>query len=203
MDWQSQHFTQEAVFSTSPESVLEAARAVVAESLGQVDDTPDGIVAHGRSGGHAVTATFRIQQAQDGTKVTVELLVARAGGRGFMLFDVGGYYDIQLRKWLSAIAQTLGQPPISRSQPPIQQGCLAGCVVYLFVGAGLAILAIPLDRWVLLQPSSPLPGPAMLMASMFGFLAGVVAFLYVRYPEASIWSGVRERLPGFPNKERP
>jgi hypothetical protein len=203
MDWQSQHFTQEAVFSASPESILAAARAVVAESLGRVEDTPDGFVAHGRSGGHAATATFRIQQAQDGTKVTVELLVARAGGRGFMLFDVGGYYDIQLRRWLSGISRRLGQPPISRSQPPIQQGCLAGCVVYLLVGTGLAILAIPLDRWVFLQPSSPLPGPAMLMASSIGFLAGVVVFLYVRYPEASIWSGVRERLQGLPSKERP
>src|SRR5438552_19213754 len=119
MDWQSQHFTQEAVFSASPESVLEAARAVAAESFGRAEDTPGGFVAHGRSGGHAATATFRIEQAQDGTKVVVELLVARAGGRGFMLFDVGGYYDIQLRRWLSAIAQTLGQPPISRSQPPV------------------------------------------------------------------------------------
>ena len=35
MDWQYKHFTQEAVFSASRESLLEAARAVVAESFGK------------------------------------------------------------------------------------------------------------------------------------------------------------------------
>ena len=148
-------------------------------------------------------ATFRIEPAPDGTKVAVELQVAEASGRGFMLVDVGSFYDIQLRRWLSGIAQRLGQPPLSMSQPPLQQGCLAGCVVYVLVGAGLAILALPLDRLVFLPPSSPLPGPAMFTASFIGFLAGVVIFLYARYPEASIWSAVRERLPGPSNKARP
>ena len=203
MDWQFKHFTQEAVFSAARDSVLEAARTVVAESFGQVDNTPDGFVAHGHSAWHGATATVRIEPAADGTKVAVELMVARAGGRGFMLVDVGGYYDGELRRWLTGIARQLGQPPISMSQPSVQHGCLAGCVVYLLVGTGLAILAIPLDRWVILQPSSPLPGPAMLAASSIGFWAGVVAFLYVRYPEASIWKAVRERLHSLRKRERP
>jgi hypothetical protein len=137
MDWQSKHFTQEAVFSASRDSVLEAARAVIAASLGPAENTADGIVAHGRSGWHAATATFRIAPTPDGTKVVVELLVARANMRGFMLVDAGGYYDIQIRRWLSGIAQRLGQPPVSMSQPSAQQGCLAGCVVYLLVGTVL------------------------------------------------------------------
>jgi len=201
MDWHYKHFTQEAVFSAERESVLEAARAVMAESLGPVEDTADGFVAQGRSGWHAATATGRIEPAPDGTRIVIELKVVRAAGRGFMLVDAGGYYDIQLRRWLSRIAARLGQPPVSRSQPPLQQGCLAGCVVYVVVGAGLAFLAIPLDRLVFLPPSSPLPGPAMLAASSIGFFAGVAAFLYVRYPDASIWSAVRR--PGPSNQEKP
>jgi hypothetical protein len=120
-----------------------------------------------------------------------------------MLADVGGYYDIQLRRWLSGIAGRLGQAPLSRTQPPLKQGCLAGCVVYLLVGTVLAILAIPVDRLVLLPPASPLPGPAMLAASPIGLLAGVVVFLYVRNPDAAIWKAVRERLSGRPNKAGP
>ena len=39
----------------------------------------------------------------------MELLVERAGWRGFMLFDVGGYYNIQIRKWLDGIQWSLHQ----------------------------------------------------------------------------------------------
>jgi hypothetical protein len=194
MDWTYKHFTQEAVFGALRESVLEAARAVVAESFGPVEDSPDGFVARGRSGWHSATATFRIEPAQNGTKVAIELLVARATLRGFMLVDIGGFYDGQLRRWLSDIGRQLGQPPVFMSRPSVQHGCLTGCVDYLVVGTGLAFLAMPLDRLVLLPPSMPLPGPAMLVASSIGLLAGIVAFLYALYPEASIWNGVRERL---------
>jgi hypothetical protein len=41
--------------------------------------------------------------------VAIELLVERAGWRGFMLFDVGGYYNIQIRKWLDGIQWSLHQ----------------------------------------------------------------------------------------------
>jgi hypothetical protein len=116
--------------------------------------------------------------------------------RGFMLADVGGYYDGQLRRWLAGIGRRLGQPPLSMSRPSVGHGCLAGCLVYLVLGTALVLLAAPIDRLVLLPRSMPLPGPAMLLASVMAFLAGIVAFLYVRFPEASIWNGVRERLPG-------
>jgi hypothetical protein len=33
--------------------------------------------------------------------------VERAGPTGFMLFDVGGYYNIQIRKWLDAIQSAI------------------------------------------------------------------------------------------------
>jgi hypothetical protein len=191
MDWHSKHFTQEAVFSALPDSVLEAARAVAADAIGPVTDTATGFVAQGRKGGHAISADFRVEPAPAGTQVTVELRAARAAGRGFMLFDLGGYYDLQLRRWLSGIGQRLGQPPVSRSQPPLQQGCLAGCFVYLVLGACLATLALPVDRFLLLPPASPLPGPAMLLASTIGFFAGVVVFLYARFPDAAIWSALR------------
>src|SRR5436190_3425679 len=131
MDWHNKHFTQEAVYSASRGTVLEAARAVVADSFGAAEDTPEGFTARGRSGWHAAMAKFRVEPAAEGTKVVVELLVARAAMRGFMLADVGGFYDGQIRKWLSGIGQRLGQPPVSISRPSVGHGCLAGCLVYL------------------------------------------------------------------------
>ena len=195
MDWQYKHFTQEAVFSAPRDSLLEAARAVVADSFGPVEDSPEGFTAHGRSGWHAATAKFRIEPAPDGTKVAVELLVARAGWRSYMLADVGGFYDGHIRRWLTDIGQKLGQAPVSISRPSVGHGCLAGCVVYLVLGMALVVCAAPLDRLILLPRSVPLPGPAMLLASMIGFAAGIAAFLYVRYPEAPIWKDVHQRLP--------
>ena len=200
MDWQSKHFTQEAVFSAARDSVLEAAQAVMAEALGPGETTAGGFTAQGRSGWHSATANVRAEPAPAGTRLVIELRVARASGRGFMLVDAGGYYDLQLRRWLTGIGHKLGQPPLSRSQPPLQQGCLAGCVVYVVVGTALAMLAIPLDRLVLLPRSSPLPGPAMLMASFIGLLAGVIVFVYVRDRDAAIWNAVRARLTGRSNK---
>ena len=199
MDLQFKHFTQEAVYSASRDSLLEAARAVVAESFGPAEDTPEGFTAHGRSGWHSATAKFRAEPAPEGTKLAVELQVSRATMRGYMLADVGGYYDGQLRRWLTGIGRRLGQPPVSMSRPSVGHGCLAGCLVYLVLGTALVFLAAPLDRLVLLPRSMPLPGPAMLLASVIAFLAGIVTFLYVRFPEAPIWNGVRERLPGRRN----
>lgn len=49
MDWKYKHFNQEAIFIASVESVLQAARAVMAESLGGIEDTSDGFVARGHS----------------------------------------------------------------------------------------------------------------------------------------------------------
>jgi hypothetical protein len=108
MDWKYKHFNQAAIFTASRESVLEAARVVVAESLGGIADTTDGFVARGHSAWHAAIATFRITPAPSGTQVAVELLVERSALRSYMLFDVGGYYNGQIDKWFSGIAERLG-----------------------------------------------------------------------------------------------
>jgi hypothetical protein len=110
MDWKYKHFRQERVFPAQCDDVTEAARTFMAESLGwQVTDTPDGFTAQGQSFSHRAIANLRIQTAGAGTRVTVELLVERAGWRGFMLFDVGGYYNIQIRKWLDGVQWSLHQ----------------------------------------------------------------------------------------------
>jgi hypothetical protein len=116
MDWKYKHFHQERVFPAPREVVLEAARAFMGESLGwQVTDTPDGFSAQGYSFSHGAIANLQIQSAAaaassgSGTSVAVELLVERVGWRGFMLFDVGGYYNIQIRKWLDGIQWSLDQ----------------------------------------------------------------------------------------------
>src|SRR5215510_15976395 len=108
MDWKYKHFNHEAVFGALGGSVLEAARAVVAESLGSIEDTADGFIARGDSSWHAAIATIHITPAPEGTRLTVELLVERAAMRGYMLVDVGGYYNIQIDKWFKGIAQRLG-----------------------------------------------------------------------------------------------
>src|SRR5215813_1046817 len=108
MDWKYKHFNHEAVFGALGGSVLEAARAVVAESLGSIEDTSDGFIARGSSAWHNEIATFHITPAPEGTRLVVELLVERAAMRGYMLFDVGGYYNIQIDKWFMGIAQRLG-----------------------------------------------------------------------------------------------
>src|SRR5579859_6063684 len=106
MDWKHKHFAQEAFFEAEPDIVNDALRAFARAWLADwaVAETPDGLEATGRSGLHAATATFRIEPAPVGTKVTVTLLVERASRTmGFMLFDVGGFYNGQLRKWLQAL----------------------------------------------------------------------------------------------------
>lgn len=208
MDWKYKHFDQEATFKASRESVLDAARTVVSESLGGIEDTTDGFVARGYGAWHAEIATFRITPTPDGTKVAVELLVERAALRGYMLVDVGGYYNGQIDKWFSSISQRLagGQEPIlvskTTSDSKVRQGCLIGCLVYLIVGVCLVLIAIPFDRAIFPQSSGPIQGPISIVAAFIGFLAGVIAFFYVMYPDASAIKFISERLQRTRNKER-
>ena len=110
MDWKYKHFHQETVFPAPRDLVFEAARTFMAESLGwQITNTPDGFTAEGYSFSHRAIANLQIQSTADGTKVAIELLVKRASSRGFMLFDVGGYYNIQIRKWLDGIQWSIHQ----------------------------------------------------------------------------------------------
>ncbi len=58
MDWKYKHFDQEAVVKASCESVTAAARAVLAESLGEIENMGDGFVVRGYSAWHPAVATF-------------------------------------------------------------------------------------------------------------------------------------------------
>ena len=175
MDWKYKHFHQERFFPASRDVVTEAARAFMGESLGwQVTDTPDGFTAQGYSFSHRAIANLRIQSAaggastESGTRVAVELLVERAGWRGFMLFDVGGYYNIQIRKWLDGIQWSLHQqltgthdesanPLVRAENKPaayIFNGCLAFIVVMFalyflitFICAAVGLLTGTLYLW--------------------------------------------------------
>lgn len=162
MDWKYKHFHQERVFTAPRDVVFEAARTFMADSLGwQVTNTPDGFTAQGYSFSHRAIANLQIQSAGDSTKVALELLVERAGGRGFMLFDVGGYYNIQIRKWLDGVQWSLQQkltggrdestnPLVLAENKPaayIFNGCLVFiCVMFAlyflvtFIGAVVGLL---------------------------------------------------------------
>ena len=202
MDWKYKHFNEEAVFNAPIQSVLDAARAVVGESFGDIEETTDGFIARGRSAWYASTAmaTFRVASAAAGTQLAVELLAERASGRGYMLFDVGGYYNAQMDKWFARISERLGasgeQTLVSKttSSYRIQQGCLAGCIVWLFLVVFLGVGAAALDRAVFGQSPASFQGPFSVAASIVALLAGVVAFLYVVYPEGPTSKFIRARL---------
>lgn len=110
MDWKYKHFHQERIFPAPRDVVTKAARTFMHESLGwQITETPDGFTAEGISFSHRAIAHLQFQSAGDGTRVAIELLVERAGWRGYMLFDVGGYYNIQIRKWLDGVQWSIHQ----------------------------------------------------------------------------------------------
>ncbi len=209
MDWKYKHFNQAAVFNALPEGVFEAARAVVGGSLGGIEDTADGFTARGGRGWHPEIATVRITPAANGTQVAVELLVERYAGRGFMWFDVGGYYNGQIDKWFLGIAQRLGetqgQALVSKttSSARLARGCLAGCLVYLMLGACLVIAAIPLDTALSGQSGQSTMGPFSAAASFIGLLAGVAVFFLAAYPQAPLAQSIRKRFQRNPNKGTP
>ena len=180
--------------------MLDAARAVVAASFGAIEDTADGFIARGDSGWHAAVATVGVMPAANGTQLAVELQVERAAMRGFMLFDVGDFYNGRIDHWFSDIAARLsgasGSALVSTttSSLRLRQGCLRGCLVYLVVGACLASFAIPLDRALLPQLSGSSLGPLTVMASAVGLLVGVATFVYVAYPGSPLSKRIRARL---------
>ena len=120
------------------------------ESLGwTVTETVYGLRAEGESLAHAATADFQIQVVGSDTRVDIALVVERAGTSGFMLFDVGGYYNIQIRNWLDgiqlAIHQTLsGATEPGRIPAPNQTRTTArifnGCLLLSFIILGLWFL---------------------------------------------------------------
>ncbi len=151
MDWKYKHFHQERVFPAPRDVVTEAARAFMGQSLGwKITETPDGFTAQGSSFSHGAIAHLHIQSAGNGTKVAVELLVERAGWRGFMLFDVGGYYNIQIRKWLDGIQWSLHQKltgthdestnPLVVAQNKPAAYIFNGCLLFIVVTFALYFL---------------------------------------------------------------
>ena len=157
MDWKYKHFHQERVFPAPRDLVTEAARTFMADSLGwQITNTSDGFTAEGYSFSHRASANLRIQTAagpassESGTKVAIELLVERSGWRGFMLFDVGGYYNIQIRKWLDGIQWSIHQKltgtrdestnPLVLAQNKPAAYIFNGCLVFIVVMFALYFL---------------------------------------------------------------
>jgi hypothetical protein len=157
MDWKYKHFHQERVFPAERVVVTEAARAFMGESLGwEITDTPDRFTAQGYSFTHRAIAHLQFQtvageaSSDSRTRVAVELLVERAGWRGYMLFDVGGYYNIQIRKWLDGIQWSLhqkltgtrdeSQNPLVLAENKPAAYIFNGCLVFIVVMFALYFL---------------------------------------------------------------
>ncbi len=205
MDWKYKHFNQTAVFKASTLSVQDAAREVASESLGALDDTSDGFTARGRSARHTMQAIFHITPDPEGAQVTVELLVERAAGRGFMLVDIGNYFNGQIDRWFAGIAQRLGegqeQVIVRKTTSGLihQRGCLAGCLVYLIVGACLSLFALPFDH-ALFPSFGSILGPFSIAATLIGLLAGVGAYRYFLNPNAPASQFIRAQIKGLQKK---
>ncbi len=202
MDWKYEHFNQEAVFNAPIRSVLEAARAEVAGSLEKIEDGPDGFIARGTSGWHALTATFRAASVATGTQLNVHVLVERYSPWGYMLFDPFGFYNSRIDRWFSGTAQRLApseqQALVSKSTTSyrVQRGCLAGCVVWMAAVLCLGVAAAAADQALFPQTSGSTPGPFSLAASLLALAAGILTYLYVRFPEGSVARFINSRLPG-------
>ena len=110
LDWKFKHFRQQRIYAGDRNLVFEAARSYLTNSLGwKVTESANGLNAQGYSFSHAAQASLKIETTGDGNRMTVDLAVERAGPTGFMLFDVGGYYNIQIRKWLDGIQWAIHQ----------------------------------------------------------------------------------------------
>jgi hypothetical protein len=208
MDWKYKHFNQEAVFKAPSQDNPAAARLTAAESLELVTDTAEGFIARGYLAWHPAIATFILTSTGNETRVAVELLVERAAIRAYMLVDAGGYYNSQIDKWFSGIAQRLGgaqaQALVSKttSNYQVRQGLLTGCLVYLIVGACLGIAGFALDHNLSPRSSGSITGPFGILASGIGLLAGIAAFLYVMNPDSAVAKFSREGQQSARNKER-
>jgi hypothetical protein len=188
MDWKNKRFEREAVFQAQRDLVLEAARSFAAESLGgwQITDTADGFEARGQSASHAAAAEFRIEPAPFGTRVAVTLMVERAGALGFMLFDVGGYYDRQLRKWLEGIqwqlhqrlASATGQESAGQGERAMPRATGARP---LYVGCMIALFLLPVFIYCISAVVGLLTGNLYLVGRRGGTISG---------PWARIVSGI-------------
>ena len=152
MNWKYKHFHRSRTFAADRDVVRNAARTFMTQSLGWnlTNETSEGFTAEGYSFTHRGIANIQIQSVADGTNVDVELAMERAGPTGFMLFDVGGYYNIQIGHWLDGIQELLHQEltdsqgtsaipaPAPRNKTT---ACLFnGCIALIVLGFGLWVL---------------------------------------------------------------
>ncbi len=77
----------------------------------------------------------------------------------------------------------------------VQRGCLAGCVVWLAAVVCLGVAAAAADRAFFPQNSGSTPGPFSLVASLLALAAGVLTYLYVRFPDGSVAKFIKSHLP--------
>ena len=217
MDWKYKHFHQERVFPAPRDLVTEAARTFMGESLGwQVTDTPDGFTAQGFSFSHRAIANLRIQTAAEGssesgastetgTAVAIELLVERAGWRGFMLFDVGGYYNIQIRKWLDDIQWSLHQKltgshdestnPLVLAENKPAACIFNGCLMFIVVTFALYILVTFISAVVgLLTGHLFLLGRGSGSSTIHGTWARILSALILMFGAFVVWR-IKRKVP--------
>ena len=154
MDWKYKHFHQERTFEAPQDLVSEAARKYFVESLGwQITKEAKGFNAEGYGFSHKCIARLHFPSDANTTKVVIDLAVNRAGGRGFMLFDVGGYYNIQMRHWLDGTQanlhtiltpQSISSPnPVPPPAPSTNKGAACvfnGCIGFILVMFALYVL---------------------------------------------------------------
>lgn len=189
MDWKNKRFDREAVFQAQRELVFEAAHSFAAETLvgWRITYTADGFEARGNSASHAATAEFRIEPTSFGTKVAITLLMERAGPLGFMLFDIGGYYNGQTRKWLEGIQWHLHQRLTSatrhesaeQGKQAIPKATWAGP---LSIGCIVAFFLLPISLFCIFAVTGLLTGNL--------YLAGRGGGTTIHGPWARIISGV-------------
>jgi hypothetical protein len=159
MDFKYKHFRQQRIFAVSPEELFNVARAVITKSAGWTvtKETAEGFTAQGSGFGHAGIADVHIASSGGGTIVEIQLRVERAGFSGFMLFDVGGYYNIQIRKWLDAMQASLHQPATGQApstpaalQPPNKSAArlFHGCLLLIGVAIGFYLLVTVVEAAV-------------------------------------------------------
>lgn len=210
MDWKYKHFHQARLYPAGDHVVRDAARTFMRDSLGFqiVNETADGFRVEGYSFGHRAIAELRFPPAANGTSVNIELAVERAGVTGFMLFDVGGYYNIQIRHWLDGIqglihqnltgsqdaAQVAAPPPRNKTAACVFNGCLGFIVVMFAVWAGInvitSVVGLITGNLVLIGRGNPI--------HLHGLAARIVSVIVLLFGAWILWRLMKMRRSSRP-----
>lgn len=212
MDWKYQQFQQQIVLQQQPDVVLEATRDFIAESLAgwQVSDTENGFEAKGASATHGAIAHFHIQPGPSGTVVAVTLDVERAGPTGFMLFDIGGYYNRVIAKWLKGIEWKAYQKATGASEVPLEKqpdapspsamrttNMVVGCAALLF---GLPLLGFFFSALIgLVTGNLFIPGshgnPSVTIHGLWARLVGALVVAFFGYAASNMVKQSKKNHP--------